>query len=288
MVEFRQGNCVWLTQAKDVVRPISRCLVRAGKIKVRFFCLTLAIVLSCLWTHQAEGNDPLRVPILVYHRFGPVVADSMTVTTPVFEAHLRYLQDNAYTVIPLRQLVAYYLGGAPQPPPRSVVITVDDAHRSVYSQMLPLVRRYHVPVTMFVYPSAISNASYALRWEQLQELRATGLFDIQSHTYWHPNFKKEKQRLSPEQYRQFVEKQLRRAKDTLESRLGVQVDLLSWPFGIYNDELIAHATAAGYVAAVTLDRRPATPADRLMALPRYLMTDADRGKRFARLVAGLE
>jgi peptidoglycan/xylan/chitin deacetylase (PgdA/CDA1 family) len=212
----------------------------------------------------------------------------MTVTTPVFAAQLRYLQDNAYTVIPLRQLVAYYLGAVPQPPPRSVVITVDDAHRSVYSQMLPLVQRCHVPVTMFVYPSAISNASYALRWEQLQELQATGLFDIQSHTYWHPNFKKEKQRLSPEQYRQFVEKQLRRAKDTLESRLGSRVDLLSWPFGIYDDELIAQATAAGYVAAVTLDRRSTSPADRLMALPRYLITDADRGKRFARLVAGLE
>jgi peptidoglycan/xylan/chitin deacetylase (PgdA/CDA1 family) len=276
-----------MTQVKDVVCPIDRYLVGARKVKVQFLCFIFAAGLFCLWTHQAEGNDPLRVPILVYHRFGPVVADSMTVTTPVFEAHLRYLQDNAYTVIPLRQLVAYYLGAVP-PPPRSVVITVDDAHRSIYSQMLPLVQRYHVPVTMFVYPSAISNASYALRWEQLQELQATGLFDIQSHTYWHPNFKKEKQRLPPEQYRQFMEKQLRQAKDTLESRLGVQVDLLSWPFGIYDDELIAQATAAGYVAAVTLDRRPAGPTDRLMALPRYLMTDADRGKRFARLVAGLE
>lgn len=277
-----------MRQAKDVVRPVDKYGVRAGKVKVQFLCFIFAVGLSCLWIHQGEGNDSLRVPILVYHRFGPVVADSMTVTTPVFAAQLRYLQDNAYTVIPLRQLVAYYLGAVPQPPPRSVVITVDDAHRSVYSQMLPLVQRCHVPVTMFVYPSAISNASYALRWEQLQELQATGLFDIQSHTYWHPNFKKEKQRLSPEQYRQFVEKQLRRAKDTLESRLGSRVDLLSWPFGIYDDELIAQATAAGYVAAVTLDRRSTSPADRLMALPRYLITDADRGKRFARLVAGLE
>jgi peptidoglycan/xylan/chitin deacetylase (PgdA/CDA1 family) len=109
--------------------------------KVKFLCFIFVVALSFLRIHQAEGGDPLRIPILVYHRFGPVVADSMTVTTPVFAAHLRYLQDNAYTVIPLRQLVAYYLGAAPQPPLRSVVITVDDAHLSVYSQMLPLVQR---------------------------------------------------------------------------------------------------------------------------------------------------
>jgi peptidoglycan/xylan/chitin deacetylase (PgdA/CDA1 family) len=154
--------------------------------------------------------------------------------------------------------------------------------------MLPLVQRYRVPVTLFVYPSAVSNAAYALRWEQIRQLQETGLFDIQSHTYWHPNFRREKRRLAPEQYRQFVAQQLRRAKDTLEGQLGVTVNLLSWPFGIYDDELIAHAAAAGYVGAVTLDRRPATPMDRVMALPRYLMTDGDRGRRFARLVAGSE
>lgn len=240
---------------------------------------------SAPWTY---GEEQFRIPILVYHRFGPVIADNMTVTTPVFASQLQYLHENGYTVISLRQLVAYRLGQAPLPSPRSVVITVDDAHQSVYSHLLPLVQRYRIPVTLFVYPSAISNASYALRWEQLEELRATGLFDIQAHTYWHPNFKKEKKRLPPEQYKNLVESQLSKAKDTLASRLGVHADLLSWPFGIYDDELINKAAAAGYVAAVTLDRRPASPSDRLLALPRYLMSDADRGKRFARLVGGLE
>ena len=45
----------------------------------------------------SQGVD---VPILLYHRFGPTVADGMTITTPVFEAHLKYLRDNGYKVIP--------------------------------------------------------------------------------------------------------------------------------------------------------------------------------------------
>ena len=81
--------------------------------------LCLFVVLSCL--QPAYGGSDTKtvvsVPILLYHRFGPVVADSMTVTTPVFESHLKYLMDNGYTVIPLRQLVDYYLKKGPPPPP---------------------------------------------------------------------------------------------------------------------------------------------------------------------------
>ena len=228
----------------------------------------------------------LRVPILAYHRFGPVAADAMTVTTPAFESHLRQMREGGYTVIPLRRLVEHLLGQAPPPPERSVVITADDGHRSVYTDMLPLVRRYDAPVTLFVYPSAISRADYALTWEQLRALANTGLFDVQSHTYWHPHFWREKRGRTPDDYARFVAFQLTRSRQVLGERLGGRIDMLAWPFGIYDDELVGDAVAAGYVAAVTLDRRHASAADRVMALPRYLMNDRVRGAAFARLLSG--
>jgi thymidylate synthase ThyX len=128
----------------------------------------------------------------------------MTVRSSVFEGQLETLKREGYTVIPLRALVAHVRGTGPPPPHRAVVLTVDDAHRSVYSDMLPILRRHRVPVTLFVYPSAVSNAAYALTWEQLRELRATGLVDVQSHTYWHPNFLEEKRRLSAQAYEQLL------------------------------------------------------------------------------------
>ncbi len=209
----------------------------------------------------------------------------MTVTTPVFESHLKYLRDHGYMVISLRQLLRYLHGEEASLPPRAVVITADDDHRSVFTDMLPLVRRYRVHVTFFVYPSAISNASYAITWEQLEELVASGLFDIQSHSYWHPNFHVEKRRLSPNEYRKFVNMQLVKSKTVLEQKLGATIDLLSWPFGIYDDELIAAARNAGYVAGFTLERRAARKSDDVMALPRFLMTDQTRGKVFESIVA---
>jgi peptidoglycan/xylan/chitin deacetylase (PgdA/CDA1 family) len=232
----------------------------------------------------ALAAPPLSVPVLAYHRFGPTRADSMTVTTAVLRAQLDFLKQHDYTVIPLRTLVDYRLGKGPPPPPRAVVITVDDGHRSVYEVLLPLVREYRLPVTLFIYPSAISNAAYAMTWEQLRELTATGLFTVQSHTYWHPNFKREKKRLDAAAYDKFVTTQLARSKAVLERHCGCHIDLLAWPFGIYNDDLRERAARAGYVAAFSIDGRQVGNTDPLLALPRFLMTDAARGKVFEHMI----
>ncbi|HLG55575.1 MAG TPA: polysaccharide deacetylase family protein [Vicinamibacterales bacterium] len=223
----------------------------------------------------------VRTSILVYHRFGPVVADSMTVRTRTFRWQLEYLREHGYSVIPLREWIAWRRRLGPPPPARSVIITADDGHRTVFTDMLPLVREFGTPVTLFIYPSAISNAAYAMTWEQLRGLAATGLFDIQSHSYWHPNFATEKRRLPPATYRAFALTQLTRSKTVLEQRLGVHIDVIAWPFGIYNDELLQVGVDSGYVAGVTLNRRVATSTDPLMALPRFLITDATSGRHFA-------
>jgi len=254
-------------------------IFQEGRILKTSLVTFFVIVLVQLCTGSAPGelkgpngkSQAPGVPILLYHRFGPEVADSMTVTTTYFESQLKYFKDQGYTVIPLRQLVDYHLGKKPSIPSRSLVITADDGHKSVYTDMFPLLKKYHVPATLFLYPSALSNAPYAMRWEQIREMKASGLLDLQSHTFWHPNFKKEKKTLRADEYENLVEKQLRKAKEKLEKEFEVKIDMLAWPFGIYDEELIKKATKAGYVAAFTMERREATLSDNPMALPRYLI-----------------
>ena len=255
----------------------------------------LFFLLSISFSHAAspelKKNPPapgqeVSVPILLYHRFGPTVADGMTITTPVFESHLKFLRDNGYNVIPLRQLVDWYQKKGAAPAPKSVVIVEDDAHKSVYTDMLPLAKKYNVPVTVFIYPSAISNAKYAMTWDQIRELRKSGLFDFQSHTYWHPNFKRDKKKMKPQLFEKSVATQLTKSKVKIEKELGGKVDMLAWPFGIFDEYLLKKAAEAGYTATFTIVAHHATSADSVSKLPRYLLINADQGKVFAQIVAG--
>lgn len=253
---------------------------------MRHIVFGIVCCLLCGYGHELPADDSSGIPILNYHRFAPKVTDSMTVTTAVFEAQLQWLADNGYTVIPLRMLVDYLRGKGAPPPAKAVVVTADDGHQSVYTEMLPIVSRYRIPVTLFVYPSAISNASYALTWEQLQALQQTGLFDIQSHTLWSPNFKKDRKRLSPEAYSKFVAEQLVKSKAILEKRLGRVVELLAWPFGIYDGDLEQVAAETGYIAAFSIDRRPAGIGENIMSQPRYLMVNGDGIHGFSAIITG--
>ena len=139
-------------------------------------------------------------------------------------------------------------------------------------------------MTRFVYPSAVSNASYAMTWDQLRELQATGLFDVQSHTYWHPNFKKEREKLPPAEFDKLVHMQLANpGKSWKRSWAGRST---CWPGPSASSTPISWTgpRAAGYAAAFTIERHPVTRRDHPMALPRYLLADTDRGKIFAAIL----
>jgi len=251
----------------------------------RALCAVLACLCGLAWAAGGYAQSAeAHVAIFVYHRFSDTADDTMTVRMTTFETQLRFLNEHDYHIVPLRDVVNWMRDPHAALPSKPVVITVDDGHRSVFEKLLPVVLRERFPVTLFVYPSAISNASYALTWDQLRTLKQTGLFDIQSHTYWHPNFKVERRRRTPADFRQFVRTQLDSSRRRIESETGAHVDMLAWPYGIYDDELIALAADEGYVAGFTLDARKADRHAPLLELPRFLMVDAYGPSALARLL----
>jgi peptidoglycan/xylan/chitin deacetylase (PgdA/CDA1 family) len=234
---------------------------------------------------KAQKQVQAPVPILAYHRFDSTTPGPTTVTTRVFEQQLQWLAAHHYKIVPLRTVVDSLRGMAPPVASPAVVITIDDGHRSVYTQLFPIIRRERIPVTLFIYPSAISHASYALTWDQLKEMVKTGLVEVQSHTFWHPDFRKERLRRTPKDYRAFVDLQLTRSKAILESRLGIKVNMLAWPFGIVDKELETAAARAGYVAAFAYEGGLATADSDLFALPRLPVSNAARGASFSALLS---
>jgi peptidoglycan/xylan/chitin deacetylase (PgdA/CDA1 family) len=242
------------------------------------------LTFACLAPGFATAQGAQGIAILVYHRFDPLTAGPTVVTTETFRSQLAWLAQHHYRILSLDSALAVLNGTAASQPQPAVVITADDGHKSVYTELYPLIRKYGVPITLFVYPSAISNAPYALTWDQLREMEASGLVDVESHTYWHPNFRTERRRRTTSDYQAFVDFQLLRSKATIQTRLGKPVSLLAWPFGIVDADLEAAARRAGYTAAFAYQGGPAIRGDDLLALPRIPVTDSARGDRFGALL----
>lgn len=249
--------------------------------------LLIMIFLSLyLCSQSTMAEHPTHIPILTYHNFDPTIPGSMTISTAKFAEQLKWIKDNGYTVIPLKEAVSYLQGKIDSLPSKAIVITADDGREPVYTYMLPLIQKYQFPVTLFVYPSAISHAKYALTWDQLKTLQKTGLFDIQCHTYWHPNFNQERKRLSAAEYEKLVHVQLVTAKKVLADKLGKPITLLAWPYGIYDNHLEEQAANAGYTMAFSIDGRRASKTEKTMSQPRFMVNQGDSFKTFASMMNG--
>lgn len=242
------------------------------------------LLLRPLMAHAETSQPVTQASVLVYHRFAEGATDSMTIRVATFEAHLAWLRAHGYQIVALRDIVAWLNDPSAMLPFKAVAITVDDGHRSVYEVMRPIVLRERFPVSLFIYPSVISNASYAMTWSQLRELRDSGLFDIQSHTWWHPNFNTERRRLSASAFEQFALTQFTRSRELLQHQLGGHVDLLAWPFGIHDEQLISLAQHAGYRAAFTIEPQNVIRSTRPLAIPRFMMVDACAPECLAQLL----
>jgi len=219
---------------------------------------------------QCRNNEMV---VLTHHRFADVGAGQTTVTTDHLRHQLDRLEQRGYRYVALDVVEAAVLSHQPLLH-RSVSVTADDGHESIYTILFPIIRERHIPLTLFIYPSIVSRRADALTWNQLREMQSSGSVRIQSHTFWHPNFRTEKKRLSSTEYEHLVEDQLIRSKTVLERELGKPVRSLAWPYGIYDRELQDAARSAGYQYAYAFDGKPSTPSDDPYAVHRIPVPDS--------------
>jgi peptidoglycan/xylan/chitin deacetylase (PgdA/CDA1 family) len=247
------------------------------------FISPLMLILFLLIPITTISANKVNIPILCYHNLNPTTAGYMNMKPEKFEAQMKWLKENGFTFIPLKTAVEYLQGKPVTLPEKPVVLTADDGWQSVYTYMYPVIKKYNIPTTLFIYPETISNGKHAMTWAELKELQATGLFDIQGHTYSHPNFKHEKRDMSPPHFEKFVTNELANSKKILDDKLNIHVTLLAWPFGIYNDYLEQQAENAGYQMAFTIDAVTANRSYKPMAQPRFMIVDTYSMQSFMRI-----
>ena len=248
----------------------------------RWGMMTLLLVASGL----TMASDDLLV--LSYHDIRDDVAangdpDPYATGTQNFIAHLDWLRGHGYTPVSLSQVEDAAAGRMPLPD-KPVLLTFDDGLRSVYTHAFPALRAYNYPavvavVTDWVDLPASRSVDYGHRmftrddfvtWQQLREMRESGLIDIASHSdNLHQGIISNPQgNTSPaaitrrydaatgryeneDQWRTRVHADLARSVELIREHTGTTPRAMVWPYAAYNRA--ANDIADGLGMRVTFD-----------------------------------
>jgi len=197
--------------------------------------------------------------ILCYHAVSPTFPAPLSVTPTDLERQLVLLLRRGYEGTTFTRALE-------EPSARrTLVVTFDDAYRSVLESALPILDRLGVPGTVFAPTDFIGEEGpmtwpgidqwvgglheaelTAMSWAQLGELVERG-WEVGSHTCSHPHLTGEDD--------EAVEAELRRSKERCEEALGGECASLAYPYGDHDARVVTATRAAGYRFAATLPTR---------------------------------
>ncbi|MCB1201292.1 MAG: polysaccharide deacetylase family protein [Leptospiraceae bacterium] len=192
------------------------------------------------------GDESGYIPIITYHRFGSKDSE-FTRTLTGLEHDLTTMHKRGFHFITMKQFLSGRLNVPAGKIP--IMITLDDSADSQFTMnadgsiasdcAMYVFEKFrknhpHFTATFFVLPGATKpNNLFAqpkLNSQKLEYLIKNG-YDVESHTLWHANMKK---------YRDKIEEQLGGAQSLLKKYLpGHTFRALAMPYGVYppNDDI---------------------------------------------------
>ena len=195
------------------------------------------------------------VPVLVYHNISAQEKGKLSIAARHFDAQIRQLHDEGFQAVSLADFLAF-TAGRKQLPRRSVLLTFDDGYKSFVQYARPILKDYGFGATLFVYSDFI-GAGTALSWQDLRTLSEQG-FAVQAHSKSHANLRR-KEGESEAAYAKRIEAELAFPTTLFKKHLGRPSEVLAYPYGDTDDELLPYVAKYGYSAAFTV-RRQSNPA----------------------------
>ena len=173
----------------------------------------------------------LNVPVLMYHHTAPwEIAKakgytSLDVDNGVFDSQMGYLVSHGYHTIFAEDLVNA-LKNHTSLPPKSIVVSLDDAYDDVYAYAFPTAKKYGIKLTVFIPTGLVGNSSPTnsyYNWGQLQEMLKSGLVSEGNHTWSH--FSMGTKDLAKDQF------EVSTAEKELQQYTGRTVTTFAYPYG---------------------------------------------------------
>jgi len=194
------------------------------------------------------SNRAVRIPILMYHYISdpPLGADDirrdLSLPGPDFEQQLRFLVNQGYHSVSMEDMVRHIQQGTTLPD-KPIVLSFDDGYKDAFTVAFPLLKKYGLTGTFFVFTRPINeeNREY-LSWQEVELMSAAGM-EIGCHSYSHPDLTLQSDAV--------VKAEVSDAKAEIESHIHRPVLAFCYPAGAYDNRIIQAVEDAGYWAAVT-------------------------------------
>lgn len=231
-------------------------LTRAASAALLYRALTLA-----------EQNKPavgagIQIPVLMYHDISYLSQQGngyYSKTPEVFQQQMQELKNAGFHTVFFSQLIDYVENGTPLPS-KPIVVTLDDGYRSNYEYAYPILQELDMKAEISLIGGAIQYTSWGLKWEDVQEMAASGLVSFQCHTdQMHGDHTAEGGRLGvlkapKESWREYVETlgaDTVKALDLIEAKTGTRPAAFTYPRGKWNPMAEAVVTSLGCKVSVT-------------------------------------
>lgn len=225
---------------------------------------------------NTKEKNATSIPILLYHFFHEHsnyenMTTVISMRTDKFENQLKYLSDNNFMTLKLKDL-ELYIDGKIQIKENSVVLTIDDGDPSIYTLAYPIIEKYKTNVTVFNITAWRPNA-YNKRTEYVE---------IHSHT--HDMHQTGKCKGGQGGWFKCISHNAGVEDLKKSSELCGGTTYLAYPFGEYTDSSIQILKDAGYTMALTTNYGNAKVGQNKYLLPRIYMYNEYTLEKFKRLV----
>jgi len=245
------------------------------------------IIVILIFSGCSKRDDPIpdkegRIIVLMYHRISGGAASNLYERSAAdFESDLKYLINNKIKVISFDDLESIK-GSGKMPFGHSAIICFDDGDRSWYTTAMPLLKKYRMEATFFLWAQMIGRDSF-LTWKEVVYMSNTAFpggvkpFTFGSHSYSHQFLLARKAGYSTaDEYNIFLDYELGLSKTLIETYTPGQVKVLALPYGdgAGDPDIIAAAQRNGYsFIRTSLNAAIEDPDQDLFCIPSLPMLD---------------
>lgn len=84
-------------------------------------------------------NQVAKIPVIMYHRVSAHVCNRFEISPSELENDLKYIKENGYKTVFIKDLIEFVYRGHPLPK-KTIVLTFDDGNYSDYKYVYPLLK----------------------------------------------------------------------------------------------------------------------------------------------------